>query len=107
MQKPTGRPLKKVISLVPKGPIYSYVGIDMMRFFIIDFYSGNRVGLFEVSHPESGYVLLPEKDASPFWARHNDYDFSLVYRSNLKGCDVRDYVTLYKFSRRSSLSSPR
>lgn len=98
---------EKVISLVPKGPIYSYVGIDMMRFFIIDFYSGNRVGLFEVSLPESGYVLLPEKDASSFWARHNDYDFSLVYRSNLKGCDVRDYVTLYKFSRRSSLSSPR
>lgn len=94
----------KVLSVVPDGPIYSFVNIEMMRFFVINFYSGNRVVLFESAKPESGYILLCERDASQFMARHNDYTFEQVYRSKYKGCDVRDYVLLCKFNRSNPLS---
>ena len=94
----------KVLSMVPKGPIYSFVDIEMMRFFVINFYSGNRVVLFENSNPNDGYILLRQRDACKFMARHSDYTFEQVYKSKYKGCDVRDYVLLCKFTRRNRLS---
>lgn len=97
----------KVLSIVPNGPIYSFVDIEMMRFFVINFYSGNRVLLFDKEMPKQGYVLLREKDAPQFMARHQDYKFKQVFKSKQKGCDVRDYVLLCKFTRCSPLQSPQ
>lgn len=38
---------EKVKEYVPEGNLYSYIKVDMMRFFTINFYCGNRVLLFE------------------------------------------------------------
>ncbi|MGM9803423.1 MAG: ArnT family glycosyltransferase [Muribaculaceae bacterium] len=88
----------KIISMVPQGPIYSYLSEDMLRFFVINFYSGNRVLLFENEKPNEGHLLLIEKDAQQFIAKHPQYEFKLLYSSDRKGCDVRDYVQLYEFT---------
>lgn len=91
----------EVMAFVPDGPLYSYVDTEMMRFFVINFYSGNRVLLFEEEQPSEGYVLVGEKDAEVFLPRHEaEYRFEPVYVSSRRACDVRQIVTLYRFRRK-------
>lgn len=103
--------------IVPQSqPIYSYCSAPMMRFFAIDFYTNNRVRPFALSPQEKtikaqvcrvktapceGYILISDKDVEEFMQLYaKDYDFSKVYKSKKKGCDVRNYFGLYKFSRK-------
>ena len=88
-------------AIVPSGDIYSFVSADMMRFFVINFYEGNRVKDFEKENPRNGYLLVGENDFEEFLPKHEaDYDFTEVYRSRKRGCDVRQIVTLYRFNRK-------
>lgn len=106
-----------VETIVPRGEtIYSYCDGAMMRFFAINFYTGNRVRPFALSpaeksikaqvvkatgHPDEGYILIADKDFDKFDIQYGkDYEFSIMYRSKKKGCDVRDYFGLYKFKKR-------
>ena len=90
-----------VKSFVPEGPIYSYVSRDMMRFFVINFYSDNRVLLFENEKPTAGYLLIGEKDAKDYLQeKSKDYHFENVYISKKRGTDIRDIVCLYRFEKK-------
>lgn len=90
-----------VSGYVPEGPIYSYIGSEMLRFYVVNFYTDNRVLLFEREEPDAGYLLVGRKDAAKFLPRWEEqYRFEQVYASTKRGCDVRDIIHLYRFIRK-------
>ncbi len=93
----------KVIAEVPEGKIYSYVSVPMLHFFIINFYTQDRVVEFEKENPEAGYLLVGERDFQYIQEKYGrQYDFSPVMRSDRKGNDVKDFVLLLDFQKRDS-----
>lgn len=86
--------------IIPEGKIYSYVSVDMMHFFVVNFYNHNRVVDFEAEHPDEGYLLVGEKDFQQLSPRYEkEYEFNKVYQSTKRGCDVKDIIQLYQFNR--------
>lgn len=93
----------EIAAIVPEGPIYSYVKQPMLRFYVVNFYTDNRVLLFEKEQPTEGYLLVGRKDAALFLPTQEDrYRFEPVYTSTKRGCDVRDIIQLYRFDRLTS-----
>ena len=93
----------KVVAEVPEGKIYSYVSVPMLHFFIINFYTQDRVVEFEKENPEAGYLLVGERDFQYIQEKYGrQYDFSPVMRSDRKGNDVKDFVLLLDFQKRDS-----
>lgn len=91
----------KIGEYVPEGPIYSYVSIDMMRFYQVNFYTNDRVKLFEKEAPTEGCVLVGEEDAALLLPKYaSQYSFEEVYRSDRRESDVRDIVLLYRFKKK-------
>lgn len=93
------RLVKDVMEFVPEGNLFSYIKADMMRFFTINFYCGNRVLLFESEKPEEGYLLIGKKDAANYLPQQTSYSFEQVYESDKRSCDTRDNVRLYHFKK--------
>lgn len=92
---------QQVKEAVPEGPIYSYIGSPMMRFFVINFYTQNRVVDFESHLPQEGYLLVGEREYAGFAARHTDYTFDEMWKSPQRGNDIRDIVCMYRFNRKN------
>lgn len=93
----------KVIDEVPEGKIYSYVSVPMLHFFIINFYTQDRVVEFEKENPEAGYLLVGERDFQYIQEKYGrQYDFNPVMRSDRKGNDVKDFVLLLDFQKHDS-----
>ncbi len=93
----------KVVAEVPEGKIYSYVSVPMLHFFIINFYTQDRVVEFEKENPEAGYLLVGERDFQYIQEKYGrQYDFSPVMRSDRKDNDVKDFVLLLDFQKRDS-----
>lgn len=87
--------------IVPEGRIYSYANAPMMRFYVVNFYLGDRVEPLGPAAPGEGYVLARKRDAGDLLRDYAGvYSFEEVYRSRKRACDVRDTVCLYSFSRR-------
>lgn len=93
------RLVEDVMEFVPEGNLFSYIKADMMRFFTINFYCGNRVLLFESEKPEEGYLLIGKKDAANYLPQQTSYSFEQVYESDKRSCDTRDNVRLYHFKK--------
>lgn len=108
---------QEIMQAIPANEnLYSYCEAPMMRFFAIDFYTGGRIQPFALSPEEqkinsqvcristpplSGYILIPNKDFQNFMSQYgSEYDLTVMRRSHKKGCDVRDYFTLYKIIRK-------
>ena len=94
---------QQVENVVPNGPVYSYIGAPMMRFFVINFYTHNRVVNFEDSMPEDGYLLVGEREYAAFVSRHTDYNFEEIWKSERRGNDIRDIVCMYRFNRKNGI----
>ena len=93
----------KVVAEVPEGKIYSYVSVPMLHFFIINFYTQDRVVEFEKENPEAGYLLVGERDFQYIQEKYGrQYDFNPVMRSDRKGNDVKDFVLLLDFQKHDS-----
>lgn len=93
----------KVVAEVPEGKIYSYVSVPMLHFFIINFYTQDRVVEFEKENPEAGYLLVGERDFQYIQEKYGrQYDFEPVMRSDRKGNDVKDFVLLLDFQKHDS-----
>lgn len=93
----------RVATEVPEGKIYSYVSVPMLHFFIINFYTQDRVVEFEKEAPEEGYLLVGERDFQYIQEKYGQqYTFDQTLRSNRKGNDVKDYVLLLNFQKRDS-----
>lgn len=92
---------EQLCDYVPEGKIYSYVGIDMLRFFTINFYNKDRVALFEKELPQKGYLLVGENDIEKFNSYYGkDYKLDEVYRSSRRGCDIRSILYLFHFTKK-------
>ena len=95
---------EEVRKIVPEGKIYSYVSVDMLRFYVVNFYNNDRVALFERDMPQEGYLLVGANDFNGFKPRYeNEYTFNEVYRSKKRGCDIRDIIYLYHFCQEVNL----
>mgnify|MGYP001776378590 FL=1 len=93
----------KVVAEVPEGKIYSYVSVPMLHFFIINFYTQDRVVEFEKENPEAGYLLVGERDFQYIQEKYGrEYTFTPTLRSDRKGNDVKDFVLLLDFQKRES-----
>ncbi len=93
---------QKVEDVVPQGKIYSYIESPMMRFFVINFYTDNRVVSFEAENPSEGYLLIGEKEYPRFASRYsNEYNLQEMWKSGQKGNDIRDIVCMYHFIRKN------
>ena len=89
---------EKVKAEIPEGKIYSYISTPMMRFFVVNFYTGNRVVNFETEQPDSGYLLVGQNDFGHISAQYGDeFVFDEVMKTNRKGNDVKDIIYLYRF----------
>lgn len=97
--KPVAEQLKK---LVPEGKIYSYVSVGMLRFFTINFYNDDRVALIDVEKPQEGYMVVGEQDFELFKSSElgQSYAFEEVLNTNKKGCDIREILHVYRFSKK-------
>ena len=92
---------EEVRKIVPEGKIYSYISVDMLRFYVVNFYNNDRVALFERDMPQEGYLLVGANDFKGFKPRYeNEYTFNEVYRSKKRGCDIRDIIYLYHFTKK-------
>ena len=89
----------RLIELEPRENIYSYG--DWVKFYGVNFYTDNRLRIFEEEKPSEGYVLVIDKLRDEFLQKCGDtYQVEEVYRKPLRSCDMRDKVTVYKFSKK-------
>ena len=95
---PVAQLIKEV---VPEGDIYSFVDDKYLRFYTINFYTGDRVKLFEKELPESGVVIVGEKDMKLLLEKYEDkYEFASIFRSDRRSCDRRQPIVLLQFAQK-------
>lgn len=91
----------KINEIAPNEKIYSYVSVDMLRFFTINFYHNDQIASFENEKPAEGYLLVGKHDFEGFLPNYeSQYTFEEVYKSDRRGCDVRDIIYLYRFKKK-------
>ena len=106
---------KLILNIAKSEKIYTYCSGNMMRFFAINFYSHDKLQPIRISPEElkssyfgqvksevdSGFLLVPNNDIREFMeVSDGQYHLTSIYSSSKKGCDVRDYYTLYKFKKK-------
>ena len=106
---------KIILNIAKSEKIYTYCSGNMMRFFAINFYSHDKLQPIRISPEElkssyfgqvksevdSGFLLVPNNDIREFMeVSDGQYHLTSIYSSSKKGCDVRDYYTLYKFKKK-------
>ena len=103
---------QEVARIVPTGPIYSYCSVEMMRFFVMNFYVGNRIQPYCLSpremaisaavvldndqqkvRPSSGYIIVNNGDVEEFLGQCPDLSLTPVYEPERRGWK------LYKFEK--------
>lgn len=95
---------EQIMEKVPENKIYSFVNVGMMHFFTINFYTHNRVDVWEYHMPDEGYVIVGEKDLEALPNKEN-YILTEVIHSNRRGCDVKQIMYLYHFKKKTSKQS--
>ena len=92
----------EVQSKVPEGKIYGYIPVDMLRFYIINFYIGNRVYQFDKEKPDAGYLLVGENAFRdiilPDYGKN--YSFEPIMRTPHNDTEIRDYIWFYRFTKK-------
>ena len=84
------------------------VGEDVLRFYGIDFYLGDRVRQFDVDKPKNGVVVVPASKKqlldAPFC---NAYTFKELMRTQHRVSCFKDTVYVYRFTQVSSGPRPQ
>lgn len=84
---------EEVCKWEPEGKIYSYRNF----FYSVNFFSGDRMALFEKVLPEEGYVLVKKEYLDEFKQKYgSDYRLETVYTSTRRSCDVRDIIHIVR-----------
>ena len=97
---------QQIEALVPQGQgqLYEYIekGIqakgDPIHYYELNFYMGDRIDNFHLRKPQSGYLLIGDKDAELRMAefQNEGYQFKLLYTSGQEPV-LKQTLQLYQF----------
>ena len=76
--------------------LYSYLPIDMLHFFSLNFYLGDKIQQFEKVNPKSGILMIPKSSAAKFIDRYPWYSFKKAWEVN-KVVEWHDTIEFYRF----------
>ena len=84
------------------GKLYSYMSIEMMHFFSLNFYLGDKIQQFDKVLPQDGVLMIPESDVPDFKEKFGrDYTFQKVWEVK-KTVEWHSKVGFYKFVKTSA-----
>lgn len=93
----------QIAATVPEGEIYAFDNNDMLRYYSIAFYTGDRVRIIDSlndlpSAAASGWLLVGEKEFESVEERYSDdYILTPVMSKEARSCDLRDTPMLVRF----------
>jgi len=80
-----------------KNKLYSYMSVDMLHFFSLNFYLDDRIQQFDKVMPQDGVLMIPETDMPGFREKYDkDYIFQKVWEIP-KAVESKDPVGFYRF----------
>lgn len=81
----------------PEGKIYSYGP----HLYGVNFYNENRMAFFDKKMPEEGLLLVGQRFEEELQRKYGTlYEFTEIYRSGRRSCDIRDIVIAYRFQKK-------
>lgn len=79
--------------------LYSYIDIEMLHFFCLNFYLGDRIQQFTKVMPQQGVLMIPERDFEKFKSQYGEgYIFQKVWELR-RTVDVSEKVLFLRFSK--------
>ena len=84
------------------GKLYSYMSIEMMHFFSLIFYLGDKIQQFDKVLPQDGVLMIPEGDMPDFKEKFGrDYTLQKVWEVK-RLVECRHPVGFYRFVKTSA-----
>lgn len=78
--------------------LYSYIDIEMLHFFCLNFYLGDRIQQFTKVMPQQGVLMIPEGDFEKFKSLYGEgYIFQKVWEMR-RTVDVSEKVLFLRFT---------
>lgn len=82
--------------------LYSYMSVDMLHFFSLNFYLGDKIQQFDKVLPQDGVLMIPEEDMPDFKKKFGkDYTFQKVWEVK-RLVECRHPVGFYQFVKTSA-----
>ena len=82
--------------------LYSYMSVEMMHFFSLNFYLGDKIQQFDKVLPQDGVLMIPEEDMPDFKEKFGkDYTFQKVWEVK-RLVECRHPVGFYRFVKTSA-----
>ena len=82
--------------------LYSYMSVDMLHFFSLNFYLGDKIQQFDKVLPQDGVLMIPEEDMPDFKEKFGkDYTFQKVWEVR-RLVEWHHPVGFYQFVKTSS-----
>ena len=82
--------------------LYSYMSIDMLHFFSLNFYLGDKIQQFDKTLPQDGVVMVPEDNLQDFMEKFSKgYTFQKVWEIP-RAVESRCPVGFYRFVKTSA-----
>lgn len=82
--------------------LYSYMSVDMLHFFSLNFYLGDKIQQFDKVLPQDGVLMIPEEDMPDFLEKFGkDYTFQKVWEVR-KTVEWHNKVGFYQFVKTSA-----
>ena len=82
--------------------LYSYMSIEMMHFFSLNFYLGDKIQQFDKVLPQDGVLMIPEESMPDFKEKFGkDYTFQKVWEVK-RLVESRHPVGFYRFVKTSA-----
>ena len=82
--------------------LYSYMSVDMLHFFSLNFYLGDKIQQFDKVLPQNGVLMIPEEDMPDFLEKFGkDYTFQKVWEVR-KTVEWHNKVGFYQFVKTSA-----
>ncbi len=91
---------QKIEKSVPAGePIYSFVNIDMLRYYTINFYLHDRLRVVDGNMPPSGYIVVSDGDMDMLESLLDEQKYRITgkYYSGHKSCDRGQNIMLVRY----------
>ena len=82
--------------------LYSYMSVDMLHFFSLNFYLGDKIQQFDKVLPQDGVLMIPEEHMPDFLEKFGkDYTFQKVWEVR-KTVEWHNKVGFYRFVKTSA-----